>query len=143
LEIAFVNRTDIYRQAIKRTFADLYGVSPDTVDVSWTTGIAEDWMKELFACALRNDGLAVIRSGAVGCFGPSYGYVRHANGVEKYFNIQFFVFIPRTKNDLPDRRDFAAGRVVQNHIRDEYSVAHPKMCLEGVAHSLAERATGA
>jgi hypothetical protein len=38
LEIAVVNRTDIYRQAIKRTFADLYGVSPDTVDVSWTTG---------------------------------------------------------------------------------------------------------
>ena len=38
LEIAFVNRTDIYRQAIKRTFADLYGVSPDTVEVSWTTG---------------------------------------------------------------------------------------------------------
>ena len=33
-----MNRTDIYRQAIKRTFADLYGVSPDTVDVSWTTG---------------------------------------------------------------------------------------------------------
>ena len=29
-EIAFVNRTDIYGQAIKRTFADLYGV--------WTTG---------------------------------------------------------------------------------------------------------
>jgi hypothetical protein len=38
LEIAFVNRTDNYRQAIKRTFADLYGVSPGTVDVSWTTG---------------------------------------------------------------------------------------------------------
>ena len=38
LEVAFVNRTDVYRQAIKRTFADLYGVSPDTVDVSWTTG---------------------------------------------------------------------------------------------------------
>jgi hypothetical protein len=38
LEIAFVDRTDIYRQAIKRTFADLYGVSPGTVDVSWTTG---------------------------------------------------------------------------------------------------------
>ena len=38
LEIAFVNRTDIYRQAIKRTFADLYGVSPGTVDVSWTIG---------------------------------------------------------------------------------------------------------
>jgi hypothetical protein len=37
LEIV-VTRTDIYRQAIKRTFADLYGVSPDTVDVSWTTG---------------------------------------------------------------------------------------------------------
>ena len=33
-----MNRTDIYRQAIKRTFADLYGVSPDTVEVSWTTG---------------------------------------------------------------------------------------------------------
>jgi hypothetical protein len=33
-----VNRTDIYRRAIKRTFANLYGVSPDTVDVSWTTG---------------------------------------------------------------------------------------------------------
>ena len=33
-----MNRTDIYCQAIKRTFADLYSVSPDTVDVSWTTG---------------------------------------------------------------------------------------------------------
>jgi hypothetical protein len=33
-----VNRTDIYRRAVKRTFADLYGGSPDTVDVSWTTG---------------------------------------------------------------------------------------------------------
>jgi hypothetical protein len=33
-----VNRTGIYGQAIKRTFADLYGVSPDAVDVSWTTG---------------------------------------------------------------------------------------------------------
>jgi hypothetical protein len=33
-----VNRTDIYRQAIKRTFADLYSVSPDTVDVSWASG---------------------------------------------------------------------------------------------------------
>ena len=38
LEIVFVNRTDIYRRAIKRTFANLYGVSSDTVDVSWTTG---------------------------------------------------------------------------------------------------------
>jgi len=38
LEIAFVNRTDIYRRAIKRTFANLYGVSPDTVDVGWTIG---------------------------------------------------------------------------------------------------------
>jgi hypothetical protein len=37
LEIAFVNQTDTYRQAIKRTFADLYGVSPDTVDVAWTS----------------------------------------------------------------------------------------------------------
>ena len=33
-----MNRTDIYRQAIKRTFADLYGVSPDTVNVIWTEG---------------------------------------------------------------------------------------------------------
>ena len=33
-----MNRTGIYGQAIKRTFADLYGVSPDAVDVSWTTG---------------------------------------------------------------------------------------------------------
>jgi hypothetical protein len=38
LEVAFVNRAHIYRQAIKRTFADLYGVSPGTVDVSWSTG---------------------------------------------------------------------------------------------------------
>jgi hypothetical protein len=38
LEIAFVNWTDIYRRAIKRTFANLYGVSPDEVEVSWTTG---------------------------------------------------------------------------------------------------------
>jgi hypothetical protein len=38
LETAFVNRTDIYRQAIKRTFADHYGVSRGTVDVNWTTG---------------------------------------------------------------------------------------------------------
>lgn len=29
--------SEIYRQAIKRTFADLYGVSPDTVDVTWTS----------------------------------------------------------------------------------------------------------
>lgn len=33
-----MNRSDIYRQAVKRTFADLYGVSPDTVEVSWTSG---------------------------------------------------------------------------------------------------------
>jgi hypothetical protein len=33
-----VTRTDIYRQAIKRTFADLYGVSPVRSKVSWTTG---------------------------------------------------------------------------------------------------------
>jgi hypothetical protein len=30
-----VTRTDIYRSAITRTFARLYGVSPATVDVSW------------------------------------------------------------------------------------------------------------
>jgi hypothetical protein len=33
-----VTRIDIYRQAIKRTFVDLYCVSPATVEVSWTTG---------------------------------------------------------------------------------------------------------
>ena len=32
-----MNQTDIYRQTIKRTFAELYGVSPDTVDVTWTS----------------------------------------------------------------------------------------------------------
>ena len=31
-----MNTTDIYRQAIKRTFASLYGVAPDKVDVSWS-----------------------------------------------------------------------------------------------------------
>jgi hypothetical protein len=34
-ELAFMNTTDIYRQAIKRTFADLYGVERHEVDVSW------------------------------------------------------------------------------------------------------------
>jgi hypothetical protein len=28
---------NVYREAIKRTFADVYGVSPATVEVSWTT----------------------------------------------------------------------------------------------------------
>ena len=31
-----MNPTDIYRQAIKRTFGAIYGVPPDTVDVTWT-----------------------------------------------------------------------------------------------------------
>jgi hypothetical protein len=31
-----MNTTDIYRQAIKRTFADLYGVPRHEVDVSWS-----------------------------------------------------------------------------------------------------------
>jgi hypothetical protein len=31
-----VNATDIYRQAIKRTFAQLYSVPPATVDVTWS-----------------------------------------------------------------------------------------------------------
>jgi len=35
LKTASVNRTDIYRQAIKRTFADLYSVARHEVDVSW------------------------------------------------------------------------------------------------------------
>ena len=30
-----MNRTDIYRQAIKRTFADLYSVARHEIDVSW------------------------------------------------------------------------------------------------------------
>ena len=30
-----MNTTDIYSQAIKRTFADLYGVARHEVDVSW------------------------------------------------------------------------------------------------------------
>jgi hypothetical protein len=34
-ELAFMNTTDIYRQAIKRTFADLYGVARHEVDVRW------------------------------------------------------------------------------------------------------------
>ncbi len=33
--MAFMNATDIYGQAIKRTFADLYGVARHKVDVSW------------------------------------------------------------------------------------------------------------
>ena len=37
LEITSVQRIDIYRQAIKRTFADLYGVAADTVEVSWAS----------------------------------------------------------------------------------------------------------
>jgi len=35
LEIAFVNRKDIFRQAIKPTFADLYSVARHEIDVSW------------------------------------------------------------------------------------------------------------
>ena len=30
-----MNTTDIYRQAIKRTFADLYSVARHEIDVSW------------------------------------------------------------------------------------------------------------
>ena len=30
-----MNRIDIYRQAIKRTFADLYSVARHEIDVSW------------------------------------------------------------------------------------------------------------
>jgi hypothetical protein len=30
-----VNATDIYRQAIERTFAQLYSVPPATVDITW------------------------------------------------------------------------------------------------------------
>jgi len=35
-----MNAIDIYRQAIKRTFANLYDESPDEVDVTW--GNADD-----------------------------------------------------------------------------------------------------
>jgi hypothetical protein len=31
-----MNTIDIYSQAIKRTFAGLYGVAPDEVNVSWS-----------------------------------------------------------------------------------------------------------
>jgi len=31
-----MNTIDIYCRAIKRTFADFYGVAPDEVDVSWS-----------------------------------------------------------------------------------------------------------
>jgi hypothetical protein len=31
-----MNSTDIYRQAIKRTFSQLYSVPPSTVDVAWS-----------------------------------------------------------------------------------------------------------
>jgi hypothetical protein len=57
LEIAFVNRTDIYRQAIQRTFANLYGVSPDTVEVSWTSGesIAVQCAGKTFLHQIRSD----------------------------------------------------------------------------------------
>jgi hypothetical protein len=34
-ELIFMDTTDIYRQAIKRTFADLYGVARHEVDVIW------------------------------------------------------------------------------------------------------------
>ena len=34
-ELAFMNTSDIYRQAIKRTFANLYSVARQEVDVSW------------------------------------------------------------------------------------------------------------
>ena len=33
-----MSRTEIYRQAIKPTFANLYGVSPEAMEVGWTTG---------------------------------------------------------------------------------------------------------
>ena len=55
--MAFVNRTDIYRQAIKRTFADLYGVSSDTVDVAGTSGesIAVQCAGETFLHPILSD----------------------------------------------------------------------------------------
>jgi hypothetical protein len=31
-----MNATDIYRQAIKPTFSQLYGVPPSTIDVAWS-----------------------------------------------------------------------------------------------------------
>jgi hypothetical protein len=35
-ELGFMDTIDIYRRAIKRTFAGLYRVAPDEVDVSWS-----------------------------------------------------------------------------------------------------------
>jgi hypothetical protein len=57
MKIASVNRTDIYRQAIKRTFADLYGVSSDTVDISWTSdeSIAVQCAGETFLHPILSD----------------------------------------------------------------------------------------
>jgi predicted phosphoribosyltransferase len=55
LEIAFVNRTDIYRQAIKRTFADLYGVSSDTVDVAGRMARALQCAGETFLHPILGD----------------------------------------------------------------------------------------
>jgi hypothetical protein len=33
-----MNPTEIYLRAIKRTFANLFSVYPETVDVTWTSG---------------------------------------------------------------------------------------------------------
>jgi hypothetical protein len=55
----FVNRTEIYRRAIKRTFADLYGGSPDTVDVSWTTGCRRHALSQEARALQKRDKKAV------------------------------------------------------------------------------------
>jgi hypothetical protein len=47
-----MNTTDIYRQAIKRTFADLYSVARQEVEVSWN----KDGDNITVRCADKTDG---------------------------------------------------------------------------------------
>jgi hypothetical protein len=50
-----MNAIDIYRQAIKRTFANLYGVSPDTVDVRWGDTITVHCSDKTFTHEILSD----------------------------------------------------------------------------------------
>jgi len=52
-----VNRTDIYRQAIKRTFADLYSVARHEIDVSWNKDGDYITVREIVGLALDVLGL--------------------------------------------------------------------------------------
>ena len=51
-----MKRTDIYRGAITRTFANLYSVSAETVDVSWTSeSIVVQFDDKTFVHPIRSD----------------------------------------------------------------------------------------